>query len=267
MNLSKKIKDLLKDNQETCSNAYAMVDAKYRPFIKLLEQNIKVAPFGELTKEDKDNGAFSTASGIYLQIKIPYMTAGGRISMMVDEHKKNNAKYTIEHYPDYEKKIHETVITSDLLGEVTAKCKIGSDSVVDKTNPIENAETSSLARALGFMGYGLIGTGIASYEEAKQAISEQSKIVEVNEQTEKSTIKYMDKPKINIKPDDSNQSLIIEIQKIAGQNAITAKDLKKFWCEVLDIKETEAKGLMVLNVEQLKTIKEKLIERTTKTEK
>jgi hypothetical protein len=34
---------------------------------------------------------------------------------------------------------------------------------------LENAETSAVGRALGFLGYGLYGTGIASAEEVLQA--------------------------------------------------------------------------------------------------
>lgn len=42
-------------------------------------------------------------------------------------------------------------------------------SMVNSTSFIENAETSAVGRALGFLGIGIDGTGIASYEEVKMA--------------------------------------------------------------------------------------------------
>lgn len=42
-------------------------------------------------------------------------------------------------------------------------------SMVNSTSFVENAETSAVGRALGFLGIGIDGTGIASYEEVKMA--------------------------------------------------------------------------------------------------
>lgn len=42
-------------------------------------------------------------------------------------------------------------------------------SMVNGTSFVENAETSAVGRALGFLGIGIDGTGIASYEEVKMA--------------------------------------------------------------------------------------------------
>lgn len=51
----------------------------------------------------------------------------------------------------------------------TASCNIGGRGV-DATNPIENAETSALGRALGLAGFGSLES-VASAEEVKTAVS------------------------------------------------------------------------------------------------
>ena len=51
----------------------------------------------------------------------------------------------------------------------TASCNIGGRGV-DATNPIENAETSALGRALGLAGFGSLES-VASAEEVKAAVS------------------------------------------------------------------------------------------------
>lgn len=46
-------------------------------------------------------------------------------------------------------------------------------SMVNKTSYIENAQTSAVGRALGFIGIGINGMGIATAEEVKTAIEHQ----------------------------------------------------------------------------------------------
>lgn len=46
-------------------------------------------------------------------------------------------------------------------------------SMVNKTSYIENAQTSAVGRALGFIGIGINGMGIATAEEVKNAIDHQ----------------------------------------------------------------------------------------------
>ena len=46
-------------------------------------------------------------------------------------------------------------------------------SMVNKTSYIENAQTSAIGRALGFMGIGINGVGIASADEVQTAIAHQ----------------------------------------------------------------------------------------------
>ena len=46
-------------------------------------------------------------------------------------------------------------------------------SMVNKTSYIENAQTSAVGRALGFIGIGINGMGIATAEEVKMAVDHQ----------------------------------------------------------------------------------------------
>jgi len=64
-----------------------------------------------------------------------------------------------------------TVVESELHGKAEALATVNIDGkAVDAHFPLENAETSSLGRALGKMGYGLIGSGLASAEEIEEAM-------------------------------------------------------------------------------------------------
>lgn len=64
----------------------------------------------------------------------------------------------------------------DLLATGTAYEKEGS-TFINKTSYIENAETSSIGRALGIAGFG-IDTSISSAEEVTNAINNQEKLEE-----------------------------------------------------------------------------------------
>ncbi len=60
---------------------------------------------------------------------------------------------------------------AELRGEATgtARLFIGGGGA-NRDNPVENAETSAIGRALGFLGYGCFGTGIASADEMITAL-------------------------------------------------------------------------------------------------
>lgn len=53
---------------------------------------------------------------------------------------------------------------------------------MDRTNLYENVESSAIGRALGFLGYGLLGTGIASAEEVMAAMSTSKQLDEQSSQ-------------------------------------------------------------------------------------
>lgn len=105
----------------------------------------------------------------------PYMRVDGRVRMAQDEHAEKGEKLTMQtEYVEIAGKPHfRAVVHSTLHGTVSAHSIINiGGKGVDATNPIENAETSAIGRALGFMGYGLTGSGIASAEEVLRATSQ-----------------------------------------------------------------------------------------------
>jgi hypothetical protein len=102
------------------------------------------------------------------------MSVDGRIKMAFDEHRAKGARLQIQTQFDTEpvsgQLLCRALVVSDLLGTATAHARAFLNGTgVDATNPLENAETSAVGRALGFLGYGLYGTGIASAEEVLQA--------------------------------------------------------------------------------------------------
>jgi|GEM_PF-3710586 len=109
-------------------------------------------------------------------VEVPYMTVEGRVRMMVDEHKKAGQKFEIRpaefiQAPDGKTLLARVTVVT-MRGETTAHAIVNiGGSGVDSTNPYENAETSAVGRALGLQGYGTFGGGIASFEEAKAAMS------------------------------------------------------------------------------------------------
>lgn len=158
-----KAEKILKEAADTVRQAFE--DNKgYEKYIKLLPQSKNVGT--------KNNS-------MYIQFDVPYMTVEGRVRMCVDEHIKNKTKFKItpasfEQAPDGKTMICRVTVES-LRGTVTGTAKVGlNGGGVDATNPYENAETSALGRALGFLGYGSLGEGIASYEEVTIAMSDEA---------------------------------------------------------------------------------------------
>lgn len=125
----------------------------------------------------------------------PYMTVDGRVLLAKED--GPFSVYTYFNTNELDKQlaavIGETHINVVIPGQsclaifVDSKggihfgtASIGSTGMVDKTNPLENAETSAVGRALGLAGYGLIpGTaGVASAEEVIGAIGRESAAAE-----------------------------------------------------------------------------------------
>lgn len=149
--------DVLQEAQAKIDAAYINTPPEYHGFITLI-------------------GRYDKRLGVNIQTA--YMKVDGRVAMAVDEHRELGKRLEIHTDFDtvFDKPICRALIVSELKGETsgTAEVKLGG-SGVDSTNPLENAETSAIGRALGFMGYGLLGGGIASAEEVEQAMAEQEK--------------------------------------------------------------------------------------------
>jgi len=135
--------------------------ANYAHYIKILTQ-IK-------------NIAGKNQTPHYVTLEVPYMTVDGRIKMCIDDHSESGEKPKFG-TAVFTKSPDGSIILCGISVETkrgkatgTIEVNIGGGGA-DKTNPYANAETSALGRALGFMGYGSIGTGIASYEEVEGAV-------------------------------------------------------------------------------------------------
>jgi len=148
--------------------AYASVPEEYHSFLRFLGQKVKIA------------------GGSEIYINLPYMTVDGRIRWARDEHraldKKLHIKTRLCQIGDRLFVVAE--VESEAFGSATGMAEVQvSDRGVNATNPLENAETSAVGRALGNLGYGLIGTGLASADEVADARARET----VRERNEKVT--------------------------------------------------------------------------------
>lgn len=155
--MAESLKDrVIRESEIACQHAIASTPERYRGFIIFINQNKKVG----------------TA---YVTIRLPYMTVDGRIKMAQDEHRESEA--TLDISTDFidlgDRLVCKAVVISSIRGSSIGHATINfGGSGVDASNPIENGETSAWGRALGAMGYGLFGNGIASAEEIINSMSE-----------------------------------------------------------------------------------------------
>lgn len=187
-----------KEEKEAAENkiraAIESVPEKYRGFITFLNKSVKLGKVNnskDLPAELKQLGAWLNKDGtVYLTVSQPYMTVDGRVLWARDQHREAGKKL------DMSTKICDgyvrAIIKSEIYGIATAIATIGNGegSAVDKTNALENAETSAIGRALGFLGYGILGTGIASAEEV---IDAQKKLAQLEESQNKTQNKSQSK--------------------------------------------------------------------------
>jgi hypothetical protein len=154
------IETVVAQSEKACQLAVEATPPAYRSFLTLLPQHRRVAG--------------TKSAPVWAPIRLPYMSVDGRIKMAFDEHRDKGARLQIQTQFDTEpvsgQLLCRAIVMSDLLGTATAHARAFlQGSGVDATNPLENAETSAVGRALGFLGYGLYGSGIASAEEVLQA--------------------------------------------------------------------------------------------------
>lgn len=117
-----------------------------------------------------------TEDGKLIQVTTEYMTVAGRIKEFTDLHKKQNKKFKFTRYFDTDSQgniICHAKVYSQIFGTVEATAAAYGKTIVDKTNPYENAETSAYGRCLGFFGIGII-ENIASYEEVKDILENET---------------------------------------------------------------------------------------------
>ncbi|AQS55683.1 hypothetical protein [Novibacillus thermophilus] len=169
------------DRAETLyKQAKARIPEKYHDFLMRLEQGVKLFSKNMIgnDKKARELRLWGTDKGTYVTISLPYVTVDGRVQMARDEHRKAGKKLNIlpAEISDNGKYLSVTV-ESELLGSATGSVMINvGGKGVDRTNPLENAETSAVGRALSFLGYGLVGTGIASAEEIENAKKAQNEL-------------------------------------------------------------------------------------------
>ena len=154
------VHEVMEQAEQACQAAVEATPPAYRGFLRFLPRTTQVAGM--------------TTAPASAPIREPYMRVDGRVKMATDDHRAMGARLDIqtgfEAEPLSNQLLCRAVVTSTLLGSATAHARVflGGDGV-DATNPLENAETSAVGRALGFLGYGLYGTGMASVEEVLRA--------------------------------------------------------------------------------------------------
>lgn len=148
--------------------AKATIPERFRGFVAGIDQNKKLADFEAKPVPD---GCFIYDGKTFLRLCLPYMTVDGRIAWAQSE-----GPLEVLSEPDQvmgEPHIRATLKTVRGTATGWAKIGFGAKTGVDRTNPVENAETSAVGRALGFLGYGVFGgLGIASYEEVSRSIED-----------------------------------------------------------------------------------------------
>lgn len=147
-------------SKKLCEEALEDTPEEYRRFIAFIANNKKIGD-------------------AYVKVQNPYMMVAGRIKMAMDEHREKEATIETETWFEQEPVTGQVIckakVVSSLLGSATAHARVFIDgSGANATNPMETGETGAIGRALGNLGYGLYGPGVASAEEMESALAAQA---------------------------------------------------------------------------------------------
>lgn len=187
MSGKKKIYDFIKTNaiaeiqaaKKEFEQAKNRINSEYFDFLVLLPQNVRLTKqVFELDQDARNIGIWvSDERGTYVTINKPYITVDGRIKMARDEHREANKMLHIHPPQIFEvagRTLMSVQIDSELYGQTTGTIEVGIEksSGIDANNPFANAQTSAIGRALGFLGYGLVGTGAVASADEMQSLSD-----------------------------------------------------------------------------------------------
>lgn len=196
------IEEKIRKNEESNRLVNESVPEKYQPYVLLLEKSEKISNSNwekDIDKDQykwlKDHGVYVMKEKTYLKQKHAYFPVAGRLAQLVDFASEYGYSYTISK-PEFQ----EIKNVSCLVKEITVYDKNGkilrqsaglasigfNGSGVDATNPLENAETSALGRALSGIGMGT-RIDIASAEEIEEA-ERRKRLAEKEEENEKTEI-------------------------------------------------------------------------------
>jgi hypothetical protein len=155
------IREAQEKAERLCRLAVAQTPADYQSFITLIEQCKKVGG--------------PRAAPIWATVRQPYLSADGRVKMARDQHRDAGKRFDIQSEflvePTSGQLLARATLTSEIYGTAVAHARVflGGEGV-NESNPLENGETSAVARALGMWGFGCFGTGIASANEVLRVV-------------------------------------------------------------------------------------------------
>jgi hypothetical protein len=161
----KLIREAQERAERLCELAVASTPTQYRSFIVLIEQRKKVGG--------------SRQNPIYATIHLPYMSVDGLVKIARDQHEAAGKKLDVHTSfvlePTTQLPVCRATVVSEIHGTVEATARIFLNGEgANETNPLETAETSAVGRALGMLGVGRFGTGIASADEVLRVVDRSS---------------------------------------------------------------------------------------------